>query len=95
MPTASDYTALDDALAKKGLFEIVLMDITGFDAQIWERCKKIQEQNIPLLILSVKPNFALQQQGMLYGATGVIGKPVLLKDFVKLIFSLIHHERRS
>jgi len=47
--SASDYAALDNALKKNDVFDIVLMDITGFDAEIWERCKKIHQMNIPLL----------------------------------------------
>jgi len=45
---SADYDSLDSYLGKKDFFDIVLMDITGFDADIWERCKKIQQQNLPL-----------------------------------------------
>ncbi|HCE56242.1 MAG TPA: response regulator [Prolixibacteraceae bacterium] len=90
---ASDYAALDVALAGNDFFDIVLMDVTGFDADIWERCKKIHQLNIPLLILSAKPSAALQQHGMKYGARGIVSKPVILKDFVNLIYSLINDEQ--
>jgi DNA-binding response OmpR family regulator len=93
--SASDYEALDNALAKNDLFNIVLMDITGFDAEIWERCKKIHQLNLPLLILSAKPSAALQQHGMRYGAKGIVTKPVILNDFVKLIYSLINDEQEK
>lgn len=91
--SASDYAALDTALAENNSFDIVLMDVTGFDADIWERCKKIHQFNIPLLILSAKPSAALQQHGMRYGARGIVSKPVILKDFVNLIYSLINDEQ--
>lgn len=91
--STSDYAALDTALAENNFFDIVLMDVTGFDADIWERCKKIHQLNIPLLILSAKPSAALQQHGMKYGARGIVSKPVILKDFVNLIYSLINDEQ--
>lgn len=93
--SACDYAALDNALSINDLFDIVLMDITGFDAEIWERCKKIHQLNIPLLILSAKPSAALQQHGMRYGAKGIVTKPVILNDFVKLIYSLINDEQEK
>jgi DNA-binding response OmpR family regulator len=93
--SASNYVTLDNALEKNDLFDIVLMDITGFDAEIWERCKKIHQLHIPLLILSAKPSAALQQHGMRYGARGIVSKPVILNDFVKLIYSLINDEQEK
>lgn len=92
---ASDYDALDDALKVYDIFDIVLMDITGFDVGIWARCKNIHQQNIPLLILSAKPSAALQQHGMRYGAKGIIKKPVILKDFVNLIYLFINDEHEE
>ena len=89
---SADYDSLDSYFGKKDFFDIVLMDITGFDVDIWERCKKIQQQNIPLLVLSSRQNTKLQQQVMRFGVSGIMTKPVILRDFVKLIFSLINNE---
>jgi DNA-binding response OmpR family regulator len=92
---ANDYQAVDVALSSSNSYDIILMDISGFDTEIWERCKKIHQLNIPLLIMSAKPSAALQQHGLRYGARGIIAKPVILNDFVKLIYSLINDDQEK
>ncbi|HEY4785777.1 MAG TPA: response regulator [Bacteroidales bacterium] len=86
---AGDYQAIDNLLAAPA-FDIILIDIAGFDTDIWDRCKTIHKLQIPFLILSSKPSPVLHQHGIRYGARGIVSKPVILKDFVKLINSLIN-----
>lgn len=90
--SADNYEMIDEYLDTKPQIDIVLMDITGFDLNIWDRCKKIHSLGIPLLILSARPNLRLQQDSIKYGASAIIEKPVILKDFIKLINSIIDNE---
>ncbi len=47
----SGYEVLDEALAGVASYDIVLMDVAGFDPGIWERCKVIHSAGVPFLIL--------------------------------------------
>lgn len=88
---AANYKTIDTVLQSIN-FDIALMDISGFDSRIWDRCKAIRAQNIPLLILSGQPEGKIQQLGIKNGASGIIAKPLILKDFIQIIQSPINHE---
>lgn len=84
---ASDYPTLDKLIREE--FALALLDITGFDVNIWNYCKKLQEKNIPFLIISAKVSNDLTQTSIKEGAKGVLLKPLspqkllsLVKEFV-------------
>ena len=70
-------------------FCMALIDITGFDAGIWSRCKELHEKNIPFIIISPKQSAAIQQTGLGHGARNVLIKPLVIKELLAVIRSLL------
>jgi DNA-binding response OmpR family regulator len=90
--TAATPDELDRALAAPGEIGLALVDITGFDRSIWERCEVLRVQKIPFLVLSPKQSTALQQASLTYGARGVLIKPLVVKELLGIIRSLLEEE---
>lgn len=90
---ATNYEQFDDILsqaeAKTITVGLALVDIAGFDVTFWERCKRLQALDVPLLILSARQSQALQQEGIAHGVQGVLIKPLVIKDLLKIIGSLV------
>jgi DNA-binding response OmpR family regulator len=68
---------------------LALVDIAGFDRTVWERCEALRQHKIPFLVLSPRHSAALQQASFTHGASGVLIKPLLVRDLLGLIASLV------
>ena len=79
----------DHALVSHSLFCMALIDITGFDQHIWSRCALLQESNIPFMIISPKQSVAIHQASLGYGAKNVLIKPLVTKELLTIIRSLL------
>ncbi len=84
------YEAFDTALDADTPFSLALVDITGFDPHIWARCERLRERDIPLLVLSPRQSAAVQQQSLARGARGVLVKPLVTRELLELIRSLMN-----
>lgn len=86
---ALNIEQIDIALEIKNDLALVLIDITGFHSSIWERCKKMQEQNIPFLIFSPKYDAIVQKESIEHGAKGCLTKPLVMRELSELIKKLL------
>jgi DNA-binding response OmpR family regulator len=66
-----------------------LVDIAGFDGQIWARCEKLRTAKIPFLIFSPRQSAAIQQASLSHGAKGVMVKPLVVKELMAVIRSIL------
>jgi DNA-binding response OmpR family regulator len=82
----------DRALAASEDIKVALVDIGGFDRSIWERCEGLRARQIPFLVLSPKQSTALQQTSLTHGARGVLVKPLVVKELLGIIRSLLEEE---
>ncbi len=93
----ADYTTypvkslaeFDLALTTRTLFCMALIDITGFDQHIWSRCAQLQESRIPFIIISPKQSAAIQNASLGHGARNVLIKPLVTKELLTIIRSLL------
>jgi DNA-binding response OmpR family regulator len=88
-------TTLDDfdhALADIDEIGLALVDIAGFDRSIWERCEGLRAKKIPFLVISPKQSTALQQASLTHGARGVMVKPLVVKELLGMVRSLLETE---
>lgn len=69
--------------------DLGLIDITGFDNGIWEWCEQLKIQQIPFLIISPRQNAVIQRQGIVSGANSILVKPLVIKQLLDLIKSLL------
>jgi DNA-binding response OmpR family regulator len=80
---------LDTCNADAPTVGLALLDISGFGPQIWQYCARLQAKNIPLLIISSKQSSTLQQESLAHGARGMLVKPLVVKELLKIVATLI------
>ncbi len=89
---ASSIEELEQVIDQTDHIMLALVDISGFDRSIWQFCEQLRAKNIPLLILSPRHSAAIQQESITHGARGVLVKPLVVKELLGLIKSLIEEE---
>jgi DNA-binding response OmpR family regulator len=87
--TASTYEEFDRLLEQQPTIAGALIDITGFDGQIWQRCEQLRQWKAPFLMISPKLSAAIQQASLSHGARGVMIKPLVVKEFIGIIQSML------
>lgn len=80
---------LDQALAGTEDIKLALVDISGFERSVWERCERLRKMSIPFLVFSPRQSADLQQTSLAHGARGVLVKPLAVKELLALIRSLL------
>jgi len=68
---------------------LALVDISGFDSDIWKHCEQLRSRGIPLLVLSPKHSSAIQQESFAHGARGVLVKPLVARELMTLVKEMI------
>ena len=92
MHPASSLEEVDHVLDQAEDIRLALVDIGGFDHRIWERCQRLREQHIPFLVLSPRQSAGLQQASVSAGARGVLVKPLVVRELLGLVRSLLEEE---
>jgi DNA-binding response OmpR family regulator len=86
---AVSLAAFERALAHPEAMRLALVDITGFDARIWGPCEHLRAQGIPFLVLSPHQSQALQQASLSHGAQRFLAKPLVIRELLGLMRSLL------
>ncbi|MCX7854786.1 MAG: response regulator [Anaerolineae bacterium] len=81
-------TGLDGALEQADNFALALVDLTGFDSSIWERCERLRHAGVPFLVISPYQSADLQRESLRRGARGVLVKPLRIQDVLQLVHAL-------
>lgn len=79
----------DQAMTGTREIKLALVDISGFDRGIWERCECLREQGVPFLVISPKQSAAIQQESVARGARGVLVKPLAVRELIGLVSKLL------
>jgi len=87
--TAASLEEMDQALSGSHKLALALVDIAGFGRGIWERCERLRDQGIPLLVISPRQSASIQQESLAHGARGVLIKPLVVKELLGLIRSFV------
>lgn len=69
--------------------KLVLVDISGFDRSIWQVCQRLRTLNITFLIVSPHQSACIAQTSLFYGARSMLVKPLVIKELLGLIRSLL------
>ncbi len=86
---ASNIEELDRRLGETESIGLALVDLAGFDKGIWERCDQLRQSGIPFLVISPQPSPGTQRAGLAHGASGVLVKPLVVKELVGMIRNLM------
>jgi DNA-binding response OmpR family regulator len=85
----STLEQLDTTINDSPTIGLALVDISGFDRSIWQHCEQLRTKNIPLLVLSPRYTATLQQESLAHGARSMLIKPLVVKELLGLIRSLL------
>ncbi|MDW8145195.1 MAG: response regulator [Roseiflexaceae bacterium] len=84
---ASTIAAFDQALEEP--ISLALVDVSGFGSNIWQCCERLRERAVPLLVIAARNSAALQQASVAHGARSVLIKPLVVRELLGLIRSLL------
>lgn len=80
---------LDEVIVGKKKISLALIDLSGFDQFIWERCEKLHKAKIPFIVISPQRSPTIQRDSMKHGASGLLVKPIGVKDLIEYIHTLL------
>lgn len=86
---AVNLAAFEQALATPSAIQLALIDISGFDHSIWDSCSELHTLSIPLLVILPRDRAALEQESLAHGARGALTKPLVIKELLRLMHSLL------
>lgn len=86
---ATSYQGIEEALSGTQSIYLALIDISGFDPQIWTHCQHLRQHRIPYFILSARQSTTLQTESFTHGAYGVLIKPLVQEVLLNLIHSFV------
>jgi DNA-binding response OmpR family regulator len=87
--SAGNIEELDQKLLETEPIALALVDLAGFDKGIWERCNQLRQSGIPFLVISPQTSAGTQRAGLAHGASGVLVKPLIVKELVAIIQNLM------
>lgn len=87
--SANDLQEFEQALNEPAEISLALVDIAGFNRQIWELCQQLQARSIPFLIISPRQSATLQQESLEHGARSMLVKPLVIRELLRLVRSLL------
>lgn len=76
---------------KRQKVDLVLMDISGFNQNIWKSCEDLRLLDITFLVLSPQQHRVIEEQSMKQGAERVLVKPLVIKELLLLVKSLVEN----
>ena len=87
--SAATYEEIDRVLANLPPLAGALVDITGFDVEVWARCEQLRAAKIPFLVVSPRQSAAIEHASFSHGAKGVMVKPLVVKELIGVIRSIL------
>jgi CheY-like chemotaxis protein len=82
---AASLEELDQVIGEGGEIDIALVDLSGFDQAIWEKCEALRAARIPFIVISPQRSPAVQREGVRHGASGVLAKPLGMSELTEHI----------
>ncbi len=86
---AASLTDFCRALNETPAPRLALLDVSGFNAEIWAACEDLNRRAIPFLVILPCANADLQQAGLAHGARSVLLKPLAGRELLNLIRALL------
>lgn len=83
---APDLAQFDALIAQPGAIALALVDVDGFDPTIWERCRRLHDCQIDVLIMVRPCSIHLVQIDC---ARAVLPKPLSRRQLMQLVRGLV------
>ena len=83
--------ALDAALEQiESGYDLALIDLSGFDENIWNCCDRLNQHQIPWLgVCLANQENTMQQEGYRHGTRGLLVKPLSIETLVNAVRSVL------
>ena len=91
--TAATLEEVDRVLLSPERVRLALVDIAGFDRGIWDRCERMRDERIPFLVIYPQQRSAIQEESLEHGARGILVKPLVQRELLGLIKTLIGEDK--
>jgi DNA-binding response OmpR family regulator len=88
---ASSLDEFDREIESAEEVAMALVDLSGFDQRIWERCERLRRANVPFIVVAPQRSPSIQREGMRHGASGILIKPLGIQELLELIKPLVSH----
>ena len=87
--SAVSIVELDKALRSRKKYALTILDTSGFDESIWERCERLHDAKIPFIVIAPQRSPVIQRNSMKHGASGLLVKPLATKELIEHIRSAL------
>jgi CheY-like chemotaxis protein len=85
---AASLEEMDERIRMGKKIDLVLIDLSGFDQRIWERCDTLRRAKIPYIIISQQRSPLIQRESIKHGASCLLVKPFGVKELLEYIYTL-------
>ena len=86
---AASLNELDQEMKGKRKYALSLVDVSGFDESIWERCGRMHEARIPFIVIAPQRSPVIQRNSMQHDASGLLMKPLAVKELIEHIHTVL------
>lgn len=86
---ATSLEEFDQALNRGEHIDLALVDVAGFDQEVWSRCDRLREGAVPFVVISGRGLAGIESAGARHGASGTLTKPLAAKELLGLIQGLL------
>ncbi len=80
---------LDIVIQEKKDIALALIDLSGFDKFIWERCDVLHKEQIPFIVIAPQRSPITQRDSIKHGASSLLVKPIGIKELIEHINTLV------
>lgn len=87
--TAASLEELDRVMQEKETIALVLLDISGFDYDVWERCEELGKARAPCIVIAPQRSPEAQRETVAHGARGLLVKPIDFNDLMEHIHGVL------
>ena len=92
--TLSDLDELTALAQCDQCIDLVLVDIGGFRSDVWQSLERLRQAQIPFFVISPRWTPTVQRLCLASGGLGVLVKPLVPADLLKLIKSALNSAQR-
>ena len=86
---AASLEELDLTIKGNKNIALCLLDVSGFDQRIWERCEQLRKDKIPFIVISPQRSPTIQRDSMKHGASALLVKPIGIRDLKEFVNTLL------
>ena len=81
----TDLSKADEVIADASRFTFAIVDIDRFERPVWSYCERLDNHDVPFIVLSGLRNRALRQESHSHGANAFVDKPIPKRELREFI----------